>query len=1009
MNAENSHLPKCIRSWPALGCAVAVLGLALPLQAQEVTDSDGDVLLEEIVVTGSRIPRTGFDTPSPVAIVGIEKIENTSSPAIGDLLNQMPQLRSTFGLSNSQGFIGTAGIGRLDLRGLGTDRTLVLVNGRRHVSSSEGKSGVDVNSLNPDMIDRIEVITGANSAVYGADAVAGTINIIMKGDFEGFSLKAEGGTSSDDFNRESYGLLAGRNFDGGRGNAMVALSFDRQSKLTVAERGGRFTQLWGRVTNPLDGDTIDANGIQIDDGIPDEIYVPNQGFWAISENGTSLALNGHIGDDGSFIPVPFNDFEFTEGSFECGGVGCTALDLDSFQMLQVPLERFTFDFNAKYDLNDNHTLYFEGRYANLDANQQGQPSFDFGTPINIQRDNAFVSPSLAAAMDVAGASVIDIRRFNIDLGLRQEENNRQTMRIVTGLEGNLGGDYNYDVFVNYGRSSVERININNRIDERFAAAYDSIQIDAAQAAALQSSGFIPGAQAGDIACRSTVQEAEGTVTGLPAFAYDGCVPLNVLGRGLASPESLAFINSTALGVAEIQQVQAQAVVTNAHLIKGWAGDIAGVLGVEFRDEKSFVRGDSLSALGNTFFNALSDTRGRYDVSEIFTEFGIPLLTDKRGAQELTLEVAGRYSDYSTIGDTVTWETRLSWTPIESLRFRASAGEALRAPNIGDLFDPGGEDFTDVDDPCDMQNLDLGTSGRNTRIANCQALGIADPTTFDSLDEESITEFQSGNPNLEEETATTFTVGFIWSPSFIEGLRVSVDYWDIEIEDAIASTGSQSIVDRCVDNPNGINNPFCALVTRDAIGNIIEMRAQPLNLNILDTKGYDFEIGYGFDIGNYGAIDTSLIGTFLDERTFFLSSSDDVDIVEGELGDPELQINWRTTWNHRNWTAFTEVRWIDSMYLVQQETLFGSAFNNDPNPDTRDITSVSSQTYVDLGISYRFGNSFTLALNVDNTFDEDPPFPLFGNDETALSDGAGGSGAIYDTIGRFVFLRGTLDF
>lgn len=1006
MKCKKPERPARHRSWPVIG-ALAALGFSAPIQAQEISDSGDSNAVEEIVVTGSRIPRSNFDTPSPVAIVGLEKIENASSPAIGDLLNQMPQLRSTFGLSNSQGFIGTAGIGRLDLRGLGDERTLVLVNGRRHVSSSEGTSAVDVNSLNPEMIDRIEVITGANSAVYGADAVSGAINIVMKDDFEGVRIKAEGGSSGDDFSRESYSLLAGANFDGGRGNAMISLAFDRQSKLTVAEKGGRFTQLWGRVDNPLDGDTIDANGIQIDDGVPDEIYVPNQGFWAISENGTTtgLSTNGHIGDDGTFSPIPFSAFEFTDG-LSCGGTGCTALDLDSFQMLQVPLERFTFDFNAKYDLSNNHTAYFEGRYANLDATQQGQPSFDFGGPINIQRDNAFVSPSLAAAMDADGVTSVGLRRFNVDLGLRQEENNRETVRFVAGLEGDLGGDFGYDLFVNYGRSSVERVNINNRIDERFAAATDAIQIDAAQASALQASGLGPDAQAGDIACRSTVQEAEGTVTGLPAFAYSGCVPLNVLGRGVASQEAIDFIHSTALGLAEIQQVQAQAVLTNSSLFNTWAGEVAGVLGVEFRDEKSFVRGDSLSALGNTFFNALSDTRGRYDVTEVFTEFAFPLLSDKPGAQELMFEVAGRFSDYSTIGNTTTWETRLSWTPVESLRFRATAGEALRAPNIGDLFDPGGEDFANVDDPCDMENLDLGDAGRNVRIANCQALGIADPTTFDSLDESSITEFQGGNPDLEEETASTFTVGFVWSPTFAEGLRIAVDYWDIEIEDAIDSTGSQTIVDRCVDNPAGINNPFCALVTRDAIGNIIELRQQPLNLNTLDTKGYDFEIGYGFDIGNLGSFDTSLIGSFLSERTFFLSSDDDIDFIEGELGDPEWQVNWRTQWSRGNWSAFAELRWIDSMYIVSQELLFGSPTNVDPNPDTRDVTQVGSQTYVDLGVSYNWNDKVSIALNIDNAGDQNPPFPLFGNDETVVGDGAG---AIYDTIGRFVVLRGTVDF
>lgn len=963
--------------------------------------------LEEIVVTGSRIVRTGFDTPAPVSIIGLEKIENASTPALGDLLNQMPQLRTTFGLSNSQGFIGTAGIGRLDLRGLGTNRTLVLVNGRRHVSSSEGTTAVDVNSINPDMIERVEIITGANSAVYGADAVAGAVNFILKDNFEGLSVRVETGENSDDFSRNSASVMIGRSFAGESGNAMVSISYDDQSDMLASSRGGRFTELWGRVANPADGDTIDPNGIQIDDGIPDEIYVPNQGFWAISENGTSLALNGHIGDDGSFIPVPFGSFEFTDG-LECGGTGCTPLDLDSFQMLQVPLERFTVDVNAHWDYG-NHTLYLESRYANLEANQQGQPSFDFGAPIIVNRDNPFVSPSLAAAMDAAAATAIDLRRFNVDLGLRRENNTRETIRAVVGLEGDVGdSNYKYDVFVNYGRSTIDRINRFNRVDEKFAAATDPVRIDAAGATALQTSGLIPDAAAGDIVCRSTLLEAQGTTTGLPDFAYNGCVPLNVLGRNVASQEAIDFIHSTAISVSEIQQVQAGAYVSNSELFDNWAGSVAGVLGAEFRDEKSFVRGDSLSALGNTFFNALSDTRGRYDVFEVFGEFAVPLLSDAPFAETLDFEGAFRWSDYSTIGETFTWETRLSWEPIETLRIRASTGRALRAPNIGDLFDPGGEDFTNVDDPCDMANLDLGDTGRNTRIANCMALGIADPENFDSLDESSIPEFQGGNPALEEEEADTITVGFVWSPNFIDGLRVSVDYWDIEITDAISSTSSQTILNRCVDNPNGIDNTFCGLVTRDGIGNLIEIRQQPLNLNTLETDGYDIGVDYLLDLGRFGTIGNSLVATHLDGRTFFLSSENDVDIVEGELGDPEWQVNYRAVWDINEFSTFAEVRWIDSMFFVSQESLFGSATNIDPNPDQRDVFETGSQTYLDLGISYQFNENLKFSLTIDNSLDEDPPFPLFGNDESfsGISDG---SGAIYDTIGRYYSIRANATF
>lgn len=973
----------------ALACAPQVL-------AQEgMPDTEEEVDL--IVVTGSRLVRSGFNTPSPVVMVGTDEIRANTSPALGDLLNDLPQLRTTFGLNNSSRFIGTAGIGRLDLRGLGTERTLVLVNGRRHVSSSEGEQTVDVNSIPTDMIERIEIITGANSAVYGADAVAGVVNFILKDDFEGTTLRASTGDAGDsDFGRNSLAVTMGRNFADDRGNAIFSIGYEDQDLLTAGERGGDYVRLLGTVANPDDMDTIDMNGIQIDDGVPDRITVPNRGFFAISNAGETFALGGGLNDDGSFSPWDFASFEYIDDDgLSCGGTGCTPLDLDTFQVLQAEFQRFTLDANFKYDFTDNMQWYFEGRYARTESKQQGQPSFDFGAPVLVFRDNPYITPSLGAAMDAVGAGVIDLRRFNVDLGLRKEENDRELFRGVVGITGEFGDGYTFDVFANYGRSSIERVNLNNRIDERWAAATDPVMVDAAEAAALAASGLAPTAQAGDIFCRSTLLEAQGMDSDLPNWAYEGCVPANLIGFGLISQDAKDWINSTALGIAEIQQTQIGASIFNGELVDLWAGPLAVVGGLEYREEKSFVRGDSLSALGNTFFNALADTVGEFDVTEVFGEVSVPLLTDVTLAQDLTFEGAFRYSDYSTIGNTFTWETRLNWQPVDSVRFRFNLGEALRAPTIGDLFAPPGENFNIVDDPCDMTNLDLGTSGRNTRIANCMALGIADPENFDSLDEESITLLQGGNPNLIEETADTFTVGIVYTPSWVDGLQLSVDWYDIEIEDAISFTTSQSILDKCVDDPNGINNQFCPLHTRDGAGNIVELRNFPLNLNRLETSGMDFEVNYTTELGGFGVLQNRLIAAYLDERTQILRSEDNVDLIAGELGDPELQINYRGSLLFGNWDAYLELRWIDDMWIEEQELLFGSAQNNDPNPDVTDNIQADSVLYADLGVTYTFENGIQLSALIDNVTDEDPPFGLFGN---------GGFSGIYDTIGRFYMVR-----
>ena len=979
---------------------------------QEEGETDEATILEEIVVTGSRLARTNFDAPTPLVQVGEQDIAASTSPSIGDLLNDLPQLRSTFGLNNSGRFIGTAGIGLLDLRGLGDERTLVLVNGRRHVGADPGSTVVDVNSIPPEMIERIEVITGANSAVYGADAVSGVVNFILKDDFEGVAVNASVGDADDtSFGRESLSLTIGKNFAEGAGNAVFAITYDSQDLLTAGQRGGEFTEQWGEVPNPADGDTI-VDGIQVDDGIPDDIFVRNQGFWALSNAGYSFFLGGRLAPDGSFIQDDPSSWQFVDG-LSCGGANCPALDLDSFAPLQVGLDRFTLNANFTYDLSPDAELFFESKYAQVESNQQGQPSFDFfsftgaaagGGDAVILRDNAFISPSLGAAMDAAGLPFIDLQRFNVDLGLRKENNTRETLRTVLGVRGEIfDTGYDYEVFANYGRTFLERVNFNNRINDRWLAAVDAVEIDEAGAAALVTSGLNPGAAAGDIVCRSTLQEAQGEDSGLPAFAFQDCVPANILGLGLISDEAKDFINATAVATSELEQTQIAAVVTNPEIVDLWAGPLGGVVGYEYREEQSRTEGDALSQTVDTFFNNLSDTIGEFDVNEFFGEVSVPLLRDVPFVQDLTFEGAIRLSDYSTIGSTTTWETRLNWQPLDDLRFRFNTGEALRAPTIDDLFAPEGQNFANVDDPCDFQNLDDGTAGRNTRIANCQALGIADPENFDSRDESSVNLLQGGNDELKEETADTFTAGFVYTPNWLEGFSFAADYYDIEIEDAIAFTGTQAILDRCVDNPAGINNQFCNLVTRDADGNITQVRQFPLNLNALRSSGWDFEVDYVFDIGRWGTLQNRLIGSYLQERVFELRSADNVDQVEGELGDPEWQLNYRGTWLFGNWTSFLEIRWIDEMFRFEQETLFGSAVNQDPNPDISSVTTAHDVFYFDVGTTYRFEDQLEgleVGLVIDNVTDENPPFPFFGN---------GAGSGIYDSIGRFYSLRATYRF
>jgi len=488
-----------------MALSVALACNANYVMAQDSTDEDDAADLSNITVSGSRLKRENFETAAPVASISAEDIRRSPATTLGDLLNELPQLRSTFGLGNSGRFIGTAGGGFLDLRGLGTDRTLVLINGRRHVSGAEGSSNVDFNSIPTALVERIDVVTGANSAVYGADAVSGVVNVILNDSFNGLQYNGSVGQSEEGgFTRYSSAFTAGRDFANGRGNAVISIGYDSQDELLVGDRDGRFLDFFGFVANPADGDTTDGAGFQVDDGIPDDILVPNQGFFVLTNGGFSFDLLGSINPDGSFNPLNAGAFEFIDGNV-CGGVGCTPLDLDTFQQLQVPFERYTVDANLVFEVNENIELYIENRYSNIESSNQGQPSFDFGTPITIFPDNPFISPSVAAA---ANGNAFDLRRFNVDLGLRFEDNQRQTFRTVLGARGALGStSWDYDVFANYGRTTTERINFNNRIDENFAAATDAVAVSQADIDAITNGGILPGVAVGNIVCRSRLVSA----------------------------------------------------------------------------------------------------------------------------------------------------------------------------------------------------------------------------------------------------------------------------------------------------------------------------------------------------------------------------------------------------------------------------------------------------------------------------------------------------------------------
>lgn len=963
--------------------------VVLPDEAMpEVSPASDAVSLSNIEVTGSRIPRAGFITPAPVTVMSAEDIRGSGAVTLGDLLNELPQLGSTFSLGNSTRFIGTAGLNLLDLRRMGTDRTLVLINGRRHVSGSPGSAAVDVNTIPVDLIERVEIMTGGASAVYGSDAVTGAVNFILKKDFDGVSMSAQKGEAGDsDFSTELYMMTAGKSFDAGRGNAVFSIEHSRQNRLNATERSSTRTPV-RLVMNP--------ENTGPGDGVADEIYVQNAGLYYINTAGVLpgpfVGLPGGFytfDPDGTFRPVNTGtDY----GDFECGpaadGTPCDFLDLRPYEDLQPKFERTSLNTLFRYDLDDDTTMVFEGKYATTDATFFSQPSFDFFPGILINRDNAFLPDDMAAYMDdpdgdpTTDDSVdqVEIFRFNSDAGLRGEDTQRQTYRLALGLEGGFLTDWRYDVSAVYGRTTANIIALNNRINDRFFAATDAV-IGPDNAPA----------------CRVTVDPNATLPDGSPQPSYldaANCTPISIFGENAIDPNALGYFNVNSNTNHTITQQVLSGSVSNPYLLDMPAGPLGFAGGLEYRKEMSQSNPDPLSALGITFLNAIQPEQGEYRVKEIFAEFRVPLLAQMPGVQQLDLGVAARYADYDSIGAATAWNTNLDYQVIDDLRLRASLSEAIRAPNISELFGALSQNFFTVTDPCSDSELANGKDPA-VREANCVALGK--PDDYESaLDAASIDGFSGGNPDLQEETAKTWTLGAVVTPTRFPTLMFSIDLWNIEIEDSISTVEAQDILDRCVDDPGGVDNQFCSLITRNpSDGSPVQFELTNIlqvvqNVARLEASGIDFEAVYGLAVPRIGGnLNIRLTSTYLDNLTFYPFQSDlgDGDEEAGEIGDPQWLANLNLNYVNGPWNASWETRFIDQQLLVENHVAAA-------NPESRSPLSAGSVLYHDLQVRYAFNGGLEVFGGIDNVLDKDLPVNVLGND---------GDSSIYDNIGRFFYL------
>jgi iron complex outermembrane recepter protein len=943
----------------ALTCATA-LGSS-GLFAQDVAGEDtkkNAKNLETVSVTGTHISNPNVVSPTPIAVISAEELKATGAVNLGDVLTQLPQLSTSFTMGNSTQYIGTAGLGLQDLRNLGPDRTLVLVNGRRFIGSSAGSTAVDVNLIPVEWVERVEIITGGASAVYGADAVTGVVNFILKKNYQGATLHAQYGASQHGgFSPRDIAFTAGTNFADHRGNVAISIEHSEQDALAFPDRFGH--KAYATILTP--------------NGLTDSALFSNAGSYTTTSNGTFYLGDSptDIGNRYVFNPDGSVRQQRFGGIYDATGrcQDCDRLDANQVAQLQPKYARTSISSVASFDISPEQRLYFEGTYSHVGVKQLSQP--EFGT-YTITRDNAYITPSLAALMDANGLDSIDVNRFDVDAGLRGEATTRNTTRVVFGASGVITGDWEYDASVNYGYTDETRYNLNNRIIDRFNASIDAVRDGS-----------------GNIVCRSTLDPQSINPTSgdiLNPIALGGCVPTSIFGNGAINPAAAQWFNTFTATRSHLTQFVGGGTVTNNNLFQMPfdAGAASLAAGVEFRRESSRQLTDPLDSDGLTFLNAIPSSGGAYNVKEGYIETALPLLSDRPFAKNITFDAAVRFSDYSTIGHTRAWRWGLDWAIDDNVRLRGTMSSAVRAPNIGELYSGQSENFFSVTDPCSAQQITTAPN-QAVRAANCQALGI--PAGWNSSNSATIRGVSGSNPDLRPEVGKTWTAGIVLTPQFLDGFGLTLDYWNIRLTDAISAPSGQDVANQCVDAPGGIDNVYCGDALRDPITyELTYIKSVNQNVSALSTSGVDVGAYYSRDIGT-GKLRLNLSATKViayTEHPF----QDDPSVAfqdNGTLGFPKWKATLNTNYSLKNWVFEWQTRYFSPMLRVGNQESYHS------NPLQTTPIRAGAGFFNDVRASYTIKDSgLQIYAGITNVFDRNPPVNLFGT---------GFGSALYDTLGR----------
>ncbi len=955
--------------WSVSAAAILTAGLSSIASAQEVQDDPAAQTVsadgtepeagDAIVVTGSRIARPELETANPVTTFDRESIVLSGRTNLTDFLQQSPALIGSSDSGDNSGSnagIGATGLNLLDLRNLGTNRTLVLIDGRRHVAAVPGSASIDVNSIPTDLVQRVDIVTGGASAVYGADGVSGVVNFITRRDFQGISARGQVGVSSrGDAANQFISVTAGTNFADDRGNVAFNYEYNNEGRLEAYDRKRNLSvNRVSLVRNP--DDTAD------DPNVPDRIPLADIRFYDSSRAGgidvdfdgiPDFLPDGSVFDPGRFIP----------NFFQQGGSGTPQSDFIGDLLPQN--SRHAFNGLFSYKLTDDINFFAQGKFVRTNSFSISQPTFDFY--LLVPQDNAFL-PAFAQPFADANGGVL-VNRDNFDLGVRGEDIRRETIRTVVGFDGNLTDNARFELSYVYGQSKARNQRQGNRYNDRFLAAIDAV-VDP---------------RTGNIVCRSTLDPTAApdqpfASTSFPGFisftpgANSGCVPLNLFGEGAPSQAAIDFVTTTSTDTSKITQNVVSGSISGdfGAMFELPGGPVGFALGAEYRKETSRSTPAPEDTAGSTFGNIIFPSRGSYSVKEAFAELNVPVLKDQAFADELSFGAAIRYSDYSTVGSTLTWKFDAVYAPIPDIKFRGTIAEAVRAPNIGELFDPASQTFEFITDPCDEDEL---TNGTSSRAANCavllSGLGVTNPATYNDTASASIAGFSQGNANLREETAKTKTLGVVFQPRFLRGFTFAVDGYDIKLENAINQVSAQEIADLCVDQPS-LDNVFCAAITRQnggaTAGRITNFLVQPENVASFRTRGVDFTANYGFEPGDLGRFNVRVAGGYLDRLEFIGTPGGDVTDSRNLPGAPKWVVTGDLTYKSGPLTLNYGINYFSKTQRYSRNLREAQLDIAAP-----EYLKIKAKWEHDIQASFDVDDKFTFYGGVNNLWDQKPDF------------------------------------